>query len=278
MLKQMKKSIKLLLIIGMLLITPILFAKTIVNWKALPVTKFWTRNAIKQEDGKKHFYYRPNRFEKMPIAINGMQTLILKTVCKKKTDTVKVTVSIDGQSKDYDIPFTHSDNQYHYYKGIDIKVPVGSKEMTVFTRNPWAYFRAYAKITKEIKPVKITLKANTYKRKVNLASTKSNREYFIGDKTSSIVYTAPKNGKIKALIRFLPLANKKPCIVEIYVNGELKQRLEMKQKLSGLYKVNEVKVSVGKIYLLSQVKKNDKIEIKTISNHEVLTRWYLTTE
>lgn len=276
--KIIKINIKITLLMLLLILVSSAFARTVTNWKALPVTKYWTRKAVIQENGKKHFFYRPVRFEKMPVDISGCETLVLKSVTKKKSEKLVVTVAVDGVKKDYTLDFTHSDRDFHFYQNQEIVIPKGGKELLISTRNPWAYFRAYSKQTKEIKPVRLVMQASGFKRIVNLFSGKSNRSYYVGDKSSSIKFTATRNGKIKALFRFLPIAKKQPCKVEIYVNGELKQTLEMKHKLSGTFKVNDMKVSVGKVFLLSKIKKNDQIEIKTLTNHEILTRWYLTTE
>ncbi|MDX9869582.1 MAG: hypothetical protein RBS92_02560, partial [Candidatus Cloacimonadales bacterium] len=132
------------------------------------------------------------------------------------------------------------------------------------------------KVIKEI-PSSIVLKGEAYKRIVTLLSSKTRSEYYIADSSTPVAFTAKYDGNLTTYIRFLPLVKKTKCKIDIYVNKVLVDSLELNQKISGEYSVNEQKVSIGKKVTTSNIKKNDKIEFRVSSTHEVLIRSILKT-
>jgi hypothetical protein len=254
-------------------------AKTVTHWKPLPVTKYKSRRVVNLDAKSKVFFYRPMRFEKMPVDVNGLATIQIKTVSKVKDQSVKFTVYVDGKAQDYTVKLNASTNNFSFYESVNIALAKGSKEIAIYTRNPNVYFRAYAKIVKVIKeiPKSVTLKAESYKKISVLTIDKIRKEYYLGDSSNSIKYTAKYNGTVISWFRFLPMANKSAAKIEIYVNNTLRDSYSFSHKISGKYKVNGIKVSVGKKVMIKDIKKNDKIEIRVTSEHEVLNHSYLKT-
>lgn len=276
------KSINLkLLLTGLLLVIALcLSAKTIVKWKSIPVSKFKSRRAITFDAKTKIYYYRPIRFEKMPVDVKGLTAVQIRTVSKTKDNEIKFTVYIDGKAKECLAKFKTNDTNYSYFETIELPLPPNTKELSIYTRNPNAYFRTFGKTVKIIKerPKSITLKADSYKRIVNLINSKNRKEYYVADNNNSIRYKTRYNGDIVSWFRFLPLANRSSAKVEIYVNNSLRDTYIFKHKLSGQYKVNGLKVSVGKKVVVKDLKKNDMVEIRVLSNHEVINHSYLKTK
>jgi hypothetical protein len=123
-------------------------AKTVTHWKPLPVTKYKSRRVVNLDAKSKVFFYRPMRFEKMPVDVNGLATIQIKTVSKVKDQSVKFTVYVDGKAQDYTVKLNASTNNFSFYESVNIALAKGSKEIAIYTRNPNVYFRAYAKIVR----------------------------------------------------------------------------------------------------------------------------------
>jgi len=272
------KNIVLLLLL-LMCSTAIIQAKSIVKWKSIPVVKFWSRRAVQFDTKSKIFFYRPNRFEKMMIDVSAYQEIQLKVISKEKNEMVKFSVNINGNNQEYNLKKMKNNEHYYFYEPLTLQIPKDCKNFSVYTRNPNLYFRAFGKEVKIIKsiPASLVMKAEQYKRIVTLISSKTRSEYYVADASKSLKMSAKYNGTASVFLRFLPLANKSRCKVEIYVNQKLMNVQEYPHKLSGEYRVNDQKVSVGKKVNIPNLKKNDQIEIRVVSAHEILVRSILKT-
>ena len=275
----MKTKNILILIAVMICSLGILNAKTLIKWKALPVTKYWSRRAVQFDSKSKIFFYRPLRFEKMNVDVSSYKEIQVKVISKAKNETVNFSVSINGKSQEHSVKMKKNDLNYYFFEPLTLTLPQDCKEITIYTRNPNAYFRVFGKNVKVIKtiPASLVMKADSYKRIVNLISSKTRHEYYVADSSKPLKMTAKYNGKMSAFVRFLPLANKAKCKIDVYVNQKLINSIEYNHKISGEYKVNDQKVSVGKKIEINNLNKNDQIEIRVTSDHEVLVHPILKT-
>ncbi len=273
-------QIKIIIIFLIMLTTVSLFGKTVIKWKSIPVTKYWSRRAIQLDNNQKYFFYRPIRFEKMNIDISNQKEIQIRTIGKEKNENVKFTVYLNGKETEYTIKSVKNDQNYYYYEPVNITIDKGSKELQIYTRNPNLYFRAFVKEVKVIKstPNSLVLKANQFKRVVNLVSKKSRHEYYVYDKNQSIKYSIKYNGELNAFVRFFPIADKSEAQIQVFVNQELRETYTYSPKISKDYKANDLKVSIGRKLNIPDLKKNDQVEIKVISNHEVLMRSIFKTK
>lgn len=275
------KSTKIIILTVLLLfgLSSVAYAKTVIKWKPISVNEYWSRRITKFDSDVNTFFYRPLRFEKMNIDVRGYEEIQVKVITKEKTDLVHFNVYINGKAQSFTTKNTRNNESFYFFEPVTIKIPKDIQTFSIFTRNPNAYFRAFGKEVKIIKeiPSTIVLKGEAYKRIVTLLSSKTRSEYYIADSSTPVVFTAKYDGNLTTYIRFLPLVKKTKCKIDIYVNKVLVDSLELNQKISGEYSVNERKVSIGKKVTTSNIKKNDKIEFRVSSSHEVLIRSILKT-
>lgn len=276
----MNNRLRNIVLILVLLTSISLFGKTIIKWKSIPVTKYWSRRAVKLDNNQKYFFYRPIRFEKMNIDVTDLKDIQLRIIAKEKGDFAKFTVIINGKETEFNSKSIKNDQNYYYYEPVNLTLEKGTKELQVFTRNPNLYFRAFSKDVKIVKsiPNSLVINANQFKRKVNLVSKKSRNEYYVFDKNQPLEYTVKYNGSVESYVRFFPTIDKTDAQIQVYVNNVLKESYTYTPKISKDYKANDSKISIGRKLKFDNLKKNDQVVVKVLSAHEVLMRSILKTK
>jgi len=262
-----------LLFVMMVLTTP-LFAQTNPTFTPLPVGEHWSRRVV-SEDGTRRFYYRPDRFEFMEIYTAGVSELQLRCMLTEVATEVTVLVVVDGQESRHTIGVVNHDDRYYYTKPLNITLEKDTEVVKVYTRNPFAYFRGYSVKTPKPRSHSSVLTPIAFWNNYQLVSPKSNSEYFSGNNEHILKYKAEADGNAYFFIRAIR-DGRKGVTVDILKNDLVIQTTVLPNKTSKDYKIGEQRVTTGTKIELPGIKAGDEIIIMPKTEHEIITRMFIT--
>jgi len=267
-----KNPLSLYLILFFLIISYPLLAQTKLT--PLPVGEHWSRRIV-TENGHKRFYYRPDRFEYMEIQTTGTNELQLNGILTQPATNLDVTVRINSTTQKHTLQIARHDDKYYYTQPLKIQLDTNTESVWIYTRNPWAYFRGYSVTTTQRKPKTVLQRPLTFWNTHQLQSLDSTSEYFSGNSEHILSYKAETDGNIHFFIRAIR-DGRKAVTIDILKNGELLQTNVLPNKTSKDYKIGDIRVTTGMRIELANIKAGDTISIVPKTEHEIITRFYLT--
>jgi hypothetical protein len=271
------KKANILLLLFFICFCKFLNAKVETTYHPLDVDEHWSKRSVSEHTGKNRFYYRPDRFEFMELHVQDAEQIQLRGVLSEKASSIDVTIKIGKVEKKYTMKTMSHDDIYYYLEPLQIDIPKGQKSFFIKTRNPNAYFRHFEVKHREMKPKVYAIEPLEFWKSHQLISETSNSVYYSGNIDNLLSYKAPIDCYLHFYIRSIK-DGRKSVTVDILKNGELIQTTILSNITSSDYKAGNLAVTAGKKIELSEVKHGDVISIIPRTEHEVLTRFYVTTK
>lgn len=253
-----------------------LLAQTRTTYSPLKVGEHWSRRVVTEENNSRRFYYRPVRFEYLEMNTENVKNLQIRSMLTKEAKELVIFVKINNTEKKHTLKINKSDNRYFYTENLNLEIPTGTNSIFIKTRNPDAYFRHYRITKKTMKPKVYSLTPQSYHKKYILKSKTSNSEYYSANESKVLTYKADADGSVYFFVRSIR-KERTGATVDIFVNSNLNQTVILPNKTSKDYSLDNEKVSTGTRIEIKDLKKGDTITITPKTNHEIISRLFITT-
>jgi hypothetical protein len=109
-----------------------------------------------------------------------------------------------------------------------------------------------------------------------LTSPATNSLYYSGNSEHPLIYRADTDGSIHFFIRAIR-DGRKAVTVDIYKNDTLIQTSILPNRTSSDYMIGDKRVTTGMRIELLDIKRGDRVKILSRTEHEIITRFFLTT-
>lgn len=268
------KKIPLLLII--ILSQMCLYSQTRTTFTPLSVGEHWSRRGVREDGDRSRWYYRPDRFEYMQMETDGSTELQIRGVLTQKATSVDITLRINNAEQRHTLGVLRNDDNFYYIEPLNLTLPPRTQYIYIRTRNPHAYFRAYRTNHRQMRPRLINMTPIAHWQSHYLTSPATNSLYYSGNSEHPLIYRADTDGSIHFFIRAIR-DGRKAVTVDIYKNDTLIQTSILPNRTSSDYMIGDKRVTTGMRIELLDIKRGDRVKILSRTEHEIITRFFLTT-
>ncbi|MCL1827010.1 MAG: hypothetical protein FWG20_03115 [Candidatus Cloacimonetes bacterium] len=253
------------------------FCQTKTSYVPLEVGEHWSRRSVSEEGSNSRIYYRPKRFSYMEMQTDGTQTIQLRAFSTQKTNTIEVKIKIGNDEKRYTLDVLPESKNLYFTEPIDITIPAETQSISLYTRNPNAFFRHYEVKTRFMQPKVYTLQPTSFSDVHKLKSGDSSSEYHSATQKTHLVYKITEDGTVHFYLRSIR-TNKKEVLVDLFINDSLHETIIIRNSTSNDYSLGDLQVSTGRRIENIHLKKDDVLTLVPQSDNEVICRMFLTSK
>jgi hypothetical protein len=259
-----------------LILASSLSARIHTTYRPLDVGEHWSRRAV-NEEGTPRFYFRPDRFEFMQMDTRDVTELQIRGVTTERATSVDAIIRIGNTDTRHTFNIVRNDDTYFYMQPLILRIPAHIDSISIYTRNPFSYFRHYNVRHRQMRPRLILMEPIAYWNRHILTSEETTSEYFSGNSENRLTYRAEVDGDIHFFIRSIR-EGRRGVTVDILKNDVLLQTTVLPSLTSREYSIGETRVTTGLRVELTDISAGDTITIRPRTEHEIITRFFLTTK
>jgi hypothetical protein len=213
----------------------------------------------------------------MEMDTREVTELQIRGVTTEKATSVDVIIRVGDTDTRHTFNIVRNDDTFYYMQPLTLRLPANIDTISIYTRNPFAYFRHYHIRHRQMRPRLHVLEPIVYWNRHILVSEETNSEYFSGNSENRLSYRADVDGDIHFFIRSIR-EGRRGVTVDILKNDELLQTTVLPSLTSREYSIGETRVTTGLRVELPDIKAGDTITIRPRTEHEIITRFFLTTK